>query len=270
MKHLILGAGNMVEALMPGYIESAKSEGHEFYIYTPSKSRAMAFAKSHFINGIEDIQEVIDIGFDFLWPAMKPQLFEAAMKEYIDLGFNFSKSVVISMMAGKEINALKSVTKSSSVIRLMPNTPSSVGEGVNLIYSDMDPKDVKSHMSFFDNVAKNFFLVSEDQIDQLTPFSGSGPAYFFEFSRIFEEKIKSFGVDERVARELVARTMRGSSKMLMESSLSSKTLRENVTSKGGVTYEALKVYSDNDLEEIFSKAIDHAILRNDQLKGDSK
>ena len=67
----------------------------------------------------------------------------------------------------------------------------------------------------------------------------------------------------------MARTMKGASVMLLNSDLDSKTLRENVTSKGGVTFEALQTFKNHELEDIFSKAIDNAIIRNDQLKGDS-
>lgn len=269
MKHLILGAGNMPSALLPGYIKEAKKSGHEFFVFTPSQTKALTFSKENEIGFLKTFEDIAKISYDVIWPCMKPQLFRDAITEYINQGVNFKDSTIISMMAGKSIETIKNITKSDKVIRLMPNTPSSVGEGVNLIYSDLDESDVKSLMSFFDGSAKNFFLSSEKQIDELTPFSGSGPAYFFEFSRIFEDKIKSFGVSDEIAKELMARTMKGASVMLLNSDLDSKTLRENVTSKGGVTFEALQTFKNHELEDIFSKAIDNAIIRNDQLKGDS-
>ena len=148
----------------------------------------------------------------------------------------------------------------------MPNTPSKVGFGVNLVYANFSSEWLNQFKSDFSHCGDSFYLNHEEEIDMITPFSGSGPAYIFEFSRIFEKKLSSFGFDSKLAREIIAKTFRGASEMLVLEEDDSETLRRNVTSKGGVTYEALKVFSDSGIEDVFFKAMDEALRRNEELK----
>ena len=268
MKHLILGAGNMVSALLPGYIRNAKADHHSFYVYTPSGKSAKIFSDNNDINFLESLDSIKAYEYDVVWLAMKPQGFRSAIEEFYKEGLDFSKAISISIMAGVSVENIAKVTRSQDVIRIMPNTPSKVNLGANLVYGTMGDEGLKNLLKHFLGSSENFYLESEDMMDKLTPFSGSGPAYFFEISRIFETKMIDLGYDKESAKKLLGLTMKGASEMILKDSDSSLELRKKVTSKGGVTFEALKVMEDSNIEEIFSRAIDKAIERNSQLRGE--
>ena len=268
MKQLILGAGNMIQALLPNYINEAKKSGVEFFVYTPSGTSAQAFAKNNEISFLSSMADISAHQFDLVWLAMKPQGFEAAINEFHTNEVDFSSSTAVSIMAGVSVEKLQSISRAKEVVRIMPNTPSKVNVGVNLIYSNLPNSVLEDKFSYFNSSCENFFLETETMIDNITPFSGSGPAYFFEFSRIFEEKMISLGLDHVSAKKISALTMKGASQMILDDSDSSEELRNKVTSKGGVTFEALKVFKDNNIQDIFNKAIDNALSRNNELKGE--
>ncbi len=268
MKQLILGAGNMIQALLPSYITEAKKDGVEFFVYTPSGKSAKAFAQSNDVNFLSTISEIGSHDFDLVWLAMKPQGFEAAMLEFQEQGIDFSSATAVSIMAGVSVQTLKAISHAKEVVRIMPNTPSKVNIGVNLIYSSLSKSDLENKFSYFNTSCENFFLETEQMIDNITPFSGSGPAYFFEFSRVFEEKMVSLGLDSISAKRISALTMKGASQMILDDSDSSQELRNKVTSKGGVTFEALKVFKERNIQDIFDQAIDSALKRNSELKGE--
>ena len=110
-----------------------------------------------------------------------------------------------------------------------------------------------------------FVFESDDWIDRITPYSGSGPAYIFEVARIMCKELEDLGLDVVSAEKMVAHTIYGSAKMLVESNDSPKALRDNVTSKKGVTYEALQVFKDSDFPGIFKKALKAAYARAKEL-----
>lgn len=265
MRHLILGAGNMIQALTPPFIKSA--QGDLFSVYTPSGKSAEAFARSQ---GITQQRELVDLNdVNFLWLGMKPQQVSGVAKSLSD--FDFSKTVIVSLLAGVESERLSRLFDCPSVIRIMPNTPSLVGIGVNgIFFSSSVDEERKSyflkHFSQSVKDGKNYILDREDQIDLITPYSGSGPAYFFEMARILSEDLSRRGFDKTEALELVSLTMKGAAQMLIESDDSAEVLRNKVTSKGGVTFEALKVLEENQLSSIMERAIDAALKRNNELK----
>ena len=107
----------------------------------------------------------------------------------------------------------------------------------------------------------------EDGIDKITSLSGSGPAYVFHFIEAMEKKALSYGFSEKEAKEIATKTVYGSAKLANESSLSSTTLRENVTSPNGTTQAALEVLmnDDNGLKDLLGKAIEAAKIRSEEL-----
>jgi pyrroline-5-carboxylate reductase len=266
MIHLILGAGNMVSALIPPYIEKAKKRGHKFLIYTPSGKSAQDFAAKYDIEFVQNLSEVDSV--DILWLGMKPQQVSQASEtlSHLELG----KSKVISLLAGTDYKRLSSLFKTNEIIRIMPNTPSKVGFGVNALWiSNKLSKEFKEDFLVdFESSGRSFVLNEEDEIDLITPYSGSGPAYFFEIVRILSDDLHRRGLDKKMALDMVTLTMQGAAEMILKSDDDPLTLRKNVTSKGGVTFEALKVLEENKLSTIMEEAIDAALKRNTELKGE--
>ena len=148
----------------------------------------------------------------------------------------------------------------------MPNTPSALGEGANLLFLNSSfNSEEESNLNFLlCATGKLFKMNTEADLDLTTAFSGSGPALVFELARIFEAELSRMTQGRVPAKEIISQTFFGSSS-LMKGAHSFEELREQVTSKKGVTYEALEVLKENNLQEIFSKAFTAAYTKTIEL-----
>ncbi len=253
----IFGCGNMGNALGRGI--KSQFPDVEFFLYNPTLSKAEALAlkiKGSVIKNAGDMPDDLDwylLGF-------KPQ----SLNE-----FNFpfkNDSKVISILAGVSTSKLISKFKTQKIARLMPNTPSSLGLGANLLFlnSYFTDREVGEINLLLNAIGKTFKMQTESDLDLTTPFSGSGPALLFELARVFEAELHRL-TDGRVpAKEIITQTFMGSA-ALMQSEDSFVELKNQVTSKKGVTYEALKVLEENNLEDIFKSAFKAAYNRTLEL-----
>lgn len=260
MKIAVLGCGNMASALVEGM---NKSSSIKTVCYTPSNTRAVELSEKTGGESVLNISELPEC--DIYMIACKPQQFD-------ELADKLAKcvkadSLIMSILAGTTTTYISKRLNTSKVIRVMPNTPSLVGEGVNALYftDDVNKKMKNEVINLFDSFSNVFVFEKEDEIDLITGFSGSGPAYIFEFARIMIEKMTSYGIDPNSASKMIKHTFLGASKLMVESDDSPEALRNKVTSKEGVTYEALKVFEDNNINKIFSDALDAAYKRSKEL-----
>jgi pyrroline-5-carboxylate reductase len=257
----VFGCGNMGSALVSGM--KAKFPDAKFFLFTPSKIKAQELADK--VGGV-CLNQIEQMPRDLDWYllAFKPQ----ALAEF---EFDFvADSKIISILAGVKSSQLISQFNSNKIVRLMPNTPSAIGQGANLIFLNSHfSQDEKDEIySLLAAVGKIFPMTTEDDLDLTTAFSGSGPALIFELARIFEAQLNKMTCGRVPAKEIVSQTFFGSA-ALMNSPNNNKTsfedLRNQVTSKKGVTYEALQVLEKNNLQELFSRAFEAAYLRVQEL-----
>ncbi|WP_417336501.1 pyrroline-5-carboxylate reductase [Halobacteriovorax marinus] len=262
MKSLLsFGCGNMAQAIVEGMNKSSKEL--EYFLYTPSNTRAIELAKVVSGTHVADLSKIPEC--DFYMLSCKPQQFEELAKSI--KGKLKPSATIISILAGTTTETISKSLGVSKVLRVMPNTPSLVGAGVNAFYFTDEVENEERHFltDIFSGFSKVFTFEKEEEIDLITGFSGSGPAYIFEFSRILTEKMVSMGIARDIATEMIKWTFYGSSKLQLESSDSSEELRNKVTSKNGVTYEALEVFKGEGLEKIVDMAIDAAYNRAVEL-----
>ena len=251
----------MAQALVVGMAKGDKSL--EIFTYTPSFNRANDLAllvKGKAFQNCEDMPPA-----DIYLVACKPQQLDVLASSFS--GLMDSEATVISILAGTTVDTIKNKFKVKKVIRVMPNTPCLVGAGVNAVYfcPEVDGQIAFKVQALLEKTSSVYVFDEENQIDAVTPFSGSGPAYLFELARIMADKLKGLGIDPHDSEMIVKETLYGSAKLLRESNDSAEVLRNNVTSKGGVTFEALKVLESNDLSGIFGKALDQAHNRAKEL-----
>jgi pyrroline-5-carboxylate reductase len=259
MKIGFFGCGNMGAALALGIKKINPSV--ELYFYTPTQTRARDLAlktKGHFVEELGDMPEKLD----WYILSFKPQSLA---------GFHFNflpQAKLLSVLAGVSIETLAKKFSVSKICRLMPNTPSSLGMGANLFFGapEVSENDNLSIRHLLEGLGSLFVMKSEEEIDQLTPFSGSGPALVFELARIFESELQKLSGGNIDAREIIAQTFLGSAYLMKHSSLSFDELRAQVTSQKGVTYEALKVLKENNLEDLFSEAFKSCYNRVTEIK----
>tara|TARA_R110000868_G_scaffold118569_1_gene314414 strand:- start:2166 stop:2978 length:813 start_codon:yes stop_codon:yes gene_type:complete len=259
-----LGCGNMVQALFPRWHELDPKA--QFYTYTPTGVKAEEFA--HIIKG-KPVKSLFDLPpCDVYVFGFKPQ---TLLKAFADFKPTNKNAVGVSLLAAVNFEDLEQASGLKSLIRLMPNTPSLVGEGIMGVCERSLSDDQKAYFDhILEGVSKVVHLEKESDLDLITPYSGSGPAYFFEIARILVHDLKERGIEGALARKLVAQTIFGAGKMLLDADEPPAKLRDNVTSKGGITAAVLNSLKDNDLESIFNKAIQAGHDRLNEMKKPTK
>ena len=265
-RFLILGAGNMgisfVKALLQNDISASK-------IFILEKKISSELKKIKLRKKIKILKEVTKLPKNFrpniVLLAVKPNQLDSAINE--ELINIISDSLIISIIAGKKIRELKKLTRNkNNTVRAMTNTPVSLGMGTSIIYFD------KGINKQYKNLAREFLALvgqvneakNESAIDSFTAIYGSGPAYIY---LMIESLIKiSSKAGHKNSENMVIQTFLGSLLLLMSSNRNAKTLRENVTSKGGTTQAALSILnSRNGLSKLLSRAINKARKRSIEL-----
>jgi pyrroline-5-carboxylate reductase len=253
----VFGCGNMGRALVLGM--RSRFPDAEFFLYTPTETKARELAQSvngHFIQKLSDMP----LTLDWYLLAFKPQSLE-------EFQFKFKPdSKIISVLAGVNTKKLIEKFNVEKMARLMPNTPSSIGEGANLYFlnTHFSKLEESSFVELLGATGHLFKMHTESDLDLTTAFSGSGPALVFELARIFEAELSRMTEGRVPAKDIVAQTFFGSSG-LMKSEKSFEDLRLQVTSKKGVTYEALEVLKNKELQKTFSEAFTAAYKRTLEL-----
>jgi pyrroline-5-carboxylate reductase len=183
---------------------------------------------------------------DVVLIAVKPQDVASALE---NLGQHLRPgTLVISMAAGIPIDVLQQLAGPNvSVIRVMPNTPAVIGEGVLAMSSSprCTPEEVRTAQRLLE-VAGTVVEVAESQQDAVTAISGSGPAYVFAFMEALEAAAGKLGLGPDFARTLVLQTIAGAALLARGGAEGPAELRRRVTSPGGTTQAALRVLLDED------------------------
>lgn len=260
----IFGCGNMAQALTPGLCENTQN-----FLYTPSTTRALSLKD---MIGGEVVNNPIDFPIvDYVFLGFKPQQLDGFLNYYNS--YDFSRTIIFSVLAGTTVETLKKSFKSEKIIRVMPNTPSLIGEGANLIYFSNSVSDEEKayFLNAMEKCGKCFEVSNESEIDIITAVSGSGPAFIFEWERIMSNWLIKKGINDQLAATITAQMFKGASMLsLKDLDISFEQLRENVTSKKGVTFEALESFKTYQFEKITEDSLDKAYNRVIELsKGKS-
>jgi pyrroline-5-carboxylate reductase len=200
--------------------------------------------------------------------AVKPQILKEAC---LDFKPHITPNTpIISIAAGQTINSIQTYLHDEQpIIRVMPNTPASIGKGVSVAYANQNaPNQAKSNTDkLFSATGFITWIEDESLMDAVTAVSGSGPAYVFHFIEALTEAAEKAGLDKKTATLLAKETLIGSAYLVEHNSTQDiKTLRENVTSPGGTTEAALNILmGDKGLSELLIKAVQSAKERGAAL-----
>lgn len=177
------------------------------------------------------------------------------------------KACYLSIAAGLRLEKLgKLLGKGRRILRAMPNTPCMLGAGVTAYCgnSHATAEDLAFAEKAFSSVGLAVRL-PEEQFDALTALSGSGPAYYYEFTRCLAEAAAALGLDPGTAHRLARATALGAARMMAETGQDEETLIAQVKSKGGTTEAALDSLSGHKLAETVQKALAAAAARSQEL-----
>jgi pyrroline-5-carboxylate reductase len=176
-------------------------------------------------------------------------------------------ALVLSFVAGKKIGYIhENLSDSQPIVRIMPNTPTSVGLGAaGYSFGSAVTQEHRGFVSSLLSAAGKAVEVDESLQDAITATSGSGPAYFFAFVEAMVEGAVALGLSREDATTLTIQTIVGSAALLEHSGDSPTTLREKVTSPNGTTAAALASFSNDHLSEIVARAMKAAHARSQEL-----
>lgn len=176
----------------------------------------------------------------------------------------FTDCFYITVAAGVPVNAYKIwLGPHSTIIRCMPNTPAAIGMGMTGLYTDSDTGDEEKSIAvhILGAIGKTIWVDKEPLLDAVTALSGSGPAYLFYLMECIQNSGQSLGLDKNVSYQLTLQTMLGAAQLAAHQDIDFKTLRANVTSKGGTTEQAINCFIKNNLHSIVEEALGAAALR---------
>ncbi len=176
-------------------------------------------------------------------------------------------SLVLSIVAGSPINVIRRGLGIEKIIRAMPNTPGQVGQGMTVWTATEAVNELgrQQAQAILGALGKELYVDDEGYLDMATALSGTGPAYIFMFMEALIDAGVHMGFSRRVAQELVYQTIEGSVAIARASGTHPTELRNQVTSPGGTTAEALYQLEKGGFRTVISKAIWAAYQRSKAL-----
>ena len=207
----------------------------------------------------------------FILLGVKPQMYADVINNIKGILNNRDDSpILVSMAAGITMESVADMVGVSkiSIIRIMPNTPLSIGQGVILACHNefVSKEDMECFISHFSSAGK-IHEMDESLIDAGSVVSGCGPAYAYMFIEAMAKAGENLGLSKELATLLAKETVRGAATLSEQSEKSLEELRINVCSPGGSTIEGVKSFNDSDLTGVVEKALKAAFDRTLQLGG---
>lgn len=265
-KLAFIGGGNLTSGIISGLVSSGYPP-NLIYVADRNPQKCEKLKTLFGVCATGNVEEVIAHG-DVLILSIKPQGFSDLVNNY---GKNIKdkKPSLISVMAGINISTLKICFGGNfSIVRAMPNTASSVNAGATGLFANNNvsagEKDIVEHI--FRNLGVVAWVNKESHINAIIALAGSSPAYFLYLIEIMQDVGLEMGLDKKTVRLLTLQSAFGASKMGLQSSEDIVTLKDNITSKGGTTAEALKVFENNNLKSIVKEAMQAVFSRGEELE----
>ena len=265
-KITFIGGGNMARAIYRGLVESG-FPAENIGVVDPSEAAQSAARASGLIRIAESATDA-DLSVDLIVLAVKPQITDIALSP---LAHRVSSTAtVLSIIAGinsASLANLLGLPNDDAVVRSMPNTPALVGEGMTGLFSNSDQRAHGRILAerVMSAVGQCVWVSNESDLDLVTAISGSGPAYFFLFMESLADAAVELGMSPQTAHQLSVQTALGAAKLAQASDDGLAKLRENVTSPGGTTEQAIESFEASELRAIVMSATRAAKKRSIEL-----
>ncbi|WP_075215338.1 pyrroline-5-carboxylate reductase [Mongoliimonas terrestris] len=266
LKPLVLvGAGKMGGAMLAGWLDHGLA-GPDTVIVDPGIQGDMAdLIARHGVRHASTAADV-DVTPAVLVLAVKPQSMATVLPAVKPLVG--PRTIVVSVAAGTTIATLAAGLGDGPIVRVMPNTPAQVGQGMAVAVGNaaVTAADRTVVTALTDAVGRTAWIDDESLMDAVTAVSGSGPAYVFLLAEYLAKAGEAAGLPPDVAALAARQTVAGAGALLAASPLDAATLRQNVTSPGGTTAAALAVLmADDGLLPILTDAVAAAARRGREL-----
>ena len=261
-----IGAGNMGSALIGALTK--RQAPVNIFVSDPDAGKVEALATEIGITPADN--ETIAERADYVVLAVKPQVLPSVLPPLKDALASNKNLTIVTMAAGTPIQTVSELSGGDyPIIRIMPNTPVSVGAGVLLIVRNDKVSDevFEAFLEDFSAAGALVPLEREELIDVGMTISGCGPAYVYMYIDAMAKAGEKLGLDYETAATLAKATARGSALLSEVSDKSLEDLRVAVCSPGGTTIEGVKSLLESDLDTVVEKALKAAFDRSLELAG---
>ena len=243
-----IGCGNMASAMLKGILAKGACAPEDVTVSAHSAATLNRVSAEFGVQVVQDNADVVRAS-DIVFLAVKPQVYDAVLAE-IRAVFGgesgvaswLGDKVLVSLAPGKSLAWLAETSPFSKIVRIMPNTPAAVGEGMpsitcNEACSAADKREVEALIGAFGRYAE----VPEKLINAVITASGSSPAFVYMFIEAMADAAVLEGMPRAQAYEFAAQAVLGSAKMVLESGMHPGQLKDAVCSPGGTTIEGVRV-----------------------------
>jgi pyrroline-5-carboxylate reductase len=260
----IIGGGRIGEALLSGLLSSGWRSPGEIVVTSRSESRVAALRERHGVEATTSNPDAVR-GAELVVVAVKPQDIDTLLAEIGPL-LSADQTVLSVAAAIRTQHIEERIADGVPVVRAMPNSPSTVHEGMAGICAGAQAGDAQLALAeeallHLGRVVR----VPESSMDAVTALSGSGPAYFALLAEAMIEAGILLGVSREISTTLVVQTMLGTAKQLRDEGMHPVELRESVTSPGGTTIAAIRELEQHGVRAAFLNAIQAAMNRAREL-----
>ena len=259
-----VGAGNMGEALIRGLVESNLVPADSILVTDVRAERTRQLAEQYGVRALTANAALVTEA-DVVILAVKPQIMASVLRETLPALIN--RPLIISLAAGVSTATIQSVLgKYPRLIRVMPNTPALVLQGVTAIAKTpgLEVDDLETAQEIFAAVGK-VVVLDEDHMDAVTGLSGSGPAYVAIVIESLADGGVKMGLDRATAMTLATQTVVGAATLLAETGLHPGALKDMVSSPGGTTIAGIAALEEGGIRTTFIRAVERATLRSREL-----
>ena len=259
-----LGAGNMGEAMIRGMLQAGLVPAAAIRASDAQRERLRHITTQYGIRSADDNAALVRES-DVVVLAVKPQIMAPVLSEIASAADE--TKLFISVAAGVATSTIRAqIGRPVRLIRVMPNTPALVLEGVTAIAraEGLAPGDLETAQELFGAVGKAV-LLDEETLDAVTGLSGSGPAYVAIVIESLADGGVKMGLDRATAMTLAAQTVLGSAKLILETGVHPGQLKDMVSSPGGTTIAGIAALEEGGVRRTFINAVERATLRSREL-----
>jgi len=259
-----VGGGVMGEAMIQGLLSKNLVKATGITVAEPRKDRSKELQQHYAVKITSDNRRAAQASKIIVF-SIKPQDLRSVTEELS--GLLQPNRLVISIVAGVRIDTIRDALHHDRVIRVMPNTPAQIGEGISVWTATptVDKNQLSQTRAILQAFGKEIYMKEEKFLDMATAVSGTGPTYVFLVMEAMIDAAVHLGFPRHIAYELVTETIKGSILFAMKSDKHPSELRNMVTSPGGTSAEALYQLEKGSLRTVLSKAIWAAYERSKSL-----
>jgi pyrroline-5-carboxylate reductase len=248
-----IGPGVMAEAMIAGVLRKKLVRPEDVWASGPRPERGDQLKRKYGIHATTNNASAVR-NADVVVLSVKPQRLSEVMKGLRGIR---PEALVLSIVAGASLRKLASGLKHKAIIRSMPNTPGQIGEGITVwtASNDTSPRQRELARQILGAMGEEIFVEDEGYLDMATALSGNGPAYVFLFTEALIDAGVHMGIPRRISEALVLKTLKGSASFYERAAQHPAALRNQVTSPGGTSAEALYYLEKAGFRSAISRAV---------------